>query len=135
MIKPVVFSPIEIRLADHLAATLADRDIEVPVINELPARDRPISYVLILRIGGSRSNLITDTPRVVFECVGAYGAAAAELAAIVRALIDAAAPGYVGDIWVDKVRDLGMAYSPDPDTNQARYVITKELHAKGTALT
>lgn len=135
MIEPVVFASVEVALADYLTAALADRDIEGPVVNGVPDRTRLTRYVLIVRIGGAVSNLITDTPRIVAECVDQYGTAAAELAVIVRALIGAAAPGYIGGIWVDKVRDLGMIFSPDPDTNLPRYVITTELHAKGAAMT
>lgn len=135
MIEPVLFPVIEVALADWLAAALGDRDIEVPVLNEVPTPTQLSTYVLILRIGGARSNLLTDTARIVAECCDRYGQAAAELAGIVRALLDAAAPGYVGDIWVDRVRDLGMVYSPDPDTHMPRYLLTKELHVQGTALT
>lgn len=132
--KPVVFAPVEVAVVDYLTAALAARDIAGPVCNETPDRTQLGRYVLVLRIGGAVSNLITDTPRIAIECVDRYGAAAAELASIVRAVIDAAAPGLVGGLWVDYVRDLGMNYSPDPDTNMPRYVITKELHVKGVAL-
>lgn len=135
MIEPVVFAAAESALADHLAARLAERDVEVAVLNELPATSTAGRYVLIARIGGGLSNLITDTVRVVIECVDEYGSAAAELAGLVRALVDAAAPGYLGAVWVDQIRDLGMSYSPDPDTNAPRYLIHKELLIKGGALT
>lgn len=132
--KPVVFAPVEVAVADYLTTALAAREIAGPVVNETPDRTRLGRYVLVLRIGGAVSNLITDTPRIAIECVDRYGTAAAELASIVRALIDAAAPGHIGGVWVDRVRDLGMTYSPDPDTNMPRYVLTKELHIKGVAL-
>lgn len=135
MIKPVVFAAVEIALADYLVTGLAERDVEVAVVNELPAANQLTRYVLVLRIGGGLSNLITDSPRVTIECVAEYGSAAAELAGLVRALVDAAAPGYLGAVWVDQIRDLGMSYSPDPDTNAPRYLIQKELLLKGAALT
>lgn len=133
MSTPVAFSPVEVALADHLAAALAARDIDVAVLNGVP-HTRPSRYVLIVRIGGSQSNLITDTPRIVAECCDQYGSAAAELAKVVRALIGAAAPGYISGLWVDLVRDLGVVFSPDPDTNLPRYLVTKELHVTGTVL-
>lgn len=134
MIEPVLFAPAEVAVADYLTTVLAAREIDGPVVNGTPDRIRLGRYVLVVRIGGAVSNLITDTPRIAIECVDTYGTRAAELASIVRALIDAAAPGYVGGLWVDRIRDLGMTYSPDPDTNTPRYVLTKELHIKGAAL-
>lgn len=134
MIDPVRFAPAEVALADYLTTVLADRDVDGPVVNEVPDRTQWSRYVLVLRIGGAKANLITDTPRLMVECVDQYGSAAAELAAVVRALIDAAAPGLVGGVWVDRIRDLGMTYSPDPDTNLPRYLLTKELHTKGAVL-
>jgi hypothetical protein len=134
MTTPVVFEPIEIALADWLTTALAARDITVPVVNAVPNNPRPPSYVLVLRPGGAQSNLITDQPRIIAEAVAEYGSAAADLAKVVRALISAAAPGYISDIWIDSVRDLGMTFSPDPDTNAPRYLINKELYVRGEQL-
>lgn len=135
MSAPIAFSPIEIALADHLAAALAGRGITVPVRNAVPRTGRPARYVLVLHPGGAQANIVTDLPRVVVEVVAESGTAAAELAKVVRALVTATAPGYVGDIWVDKARHVSFAYSPDPDTNAPRYLITTELWCQGAALT
>lgn len=125
---PVAFGPVEVALADHLGTLL-----DVPVFNGVP-HARPPSYVLVLRVGGAQSNLITDRPRIVTECCAQNGTAAADLASTVRAYIGAIAPGYIGDIWVDKTVDVGMVFSPDPDTNQPRYLVTAELHVRGAIL-
>ncbi|MFG1794133.1 hypothetical protein [Nocardia sp. NPDC049149] len=135
MSTPVVFSPLTVALADHLADALADRGITVPVRNAVPRTGRPPRYLLVLQPGGALANRITDRPRIVIEVVDESGSAAAELAAIVRALVHAAAPGYVADIWVDKVIDIGLAYSADPDTNAPRCLVTNELWCRGTVLT
>lgn len=131
--KPVVFGATEMALAGHLSAALAARGITIPVVNGVP-HERPPRYVLVVRIGGSQSNLITDRPRIVAEVCDTHGPDAADLAAIVRALIGAIAPGWIGDIWVDKVVDLGLVFSPDPDTNDPRYLVTAELHVTGAAM-
>lgn len=132
---PVAFEPIEEALADHLAAALADRGITVPVYNAVPRTGRPSRYLLVLAPGGSTANIVTDRPRVVVEVVDEYGSAAAQLAKTVRSLVTAVAPGYVGDIWVDRAIDMGRRFSPDPDTNAPRYLITAELWCRGAALT
>ena len=124
MTMPVAFSPIEEALADWYVTALDARDITVPVFNSVPRTGRPPRYLLVLHPGGSLANRITDRPRVVTEVVDEYGTAAAELAKVVRALINSAAPGYIGDIWVDKATDLGQRFSQDPDTNAPRYLIT-----------
>lgn len=129
----VIFADIETALADHLAGELAERDVNVPVVIGVPAQ-RPTRFVRLVRVGGTRSNLITDRPRVVAECWDTTGTGAADLAALVRALITGLAPGYVSDIWVDKVIDMGISFSPDPDTNLPRYLVPAELHVTGTAL-
>ncbi|MGI5223061.1 hypothetical protein [Nocardia sp. CA-290969] len=131
---PVVFGLIEVALVDYLAAALTARGETVPVYNNVP-RERPPEYVLALRVGGAQSNLVMDRPRIVAECCAEVGVRAAELGALVRALITATAPGWVGEIWVDRVVDLGLVYSPDPGTNLPRYLVTAELHVMGAALT
>lgn len=134
MTTPVVFAPIVTALADHLAAKLAERGENVAVLNSVPRTGRPSRYVLVLQPGGSQANMITDRPRPVIEVVDEYGTAAASLASVVRALVAATAPGYVGAIWVDKTVHISMSFSPDPDTNAPRYLIATELWCRGTAL-
>lgn len=131
----VAFGQIEVAVADHLAAQLAGRGVTVPVLNAVPRTARPPSYVLVLRPGGSQHNLVTDRPRLVTEVVAETGTAAGELAAVVRALLGGIAPGRVASVWIDRVRNAGLAFSPDPDTNAPRYLITTELWQRGNALT
>jgi hypothetical protein len=133
MSTPIAFDDIEVALADHLASELAARGISAPVRIEVPAT-RPAEFVRLTRVGGSRSNLITDRPRIVAECWSELGIAAAALASTVRALINAVAPGYAGAVWVDRVVDVGMSFLPDPDTGIPRYVVTAELHIRGHTL-
>jgi len=131
---PVVFAPIVIALADHLAAQLVARGIPVPVVNSVPRTNRPPRYVLVLQPGGGQANLKTDQPRTVIEVVDESGIAAADLTSVVRALVTAVAPGYVGEIWVDRTRHISQVYSPDPDTNAPRFLITTELWCAGKPL-
>lgn len=130
----VIFDDIEVALADHLYTALEARDVDVPVVIGVPSV-RPKRFVRLVRVGGSQSNLVTDRPRIAAECWDTTGVGAAELAALVRAIFSGMAPGYVSGIWIDKVIDLGMSYSADPDTNLPRYVVPAELHVLGAALT
>lgn len=130
----VIFADIEVALADHLNSVLDDRGAAAPVVIGVPAQ-RPKRFVRLVRVGGSQSNLITDRPRIAAECWDTSGVGAAELAALVRAIFSGMAPGYVSGVWVDRVVDLGMSYSPDPDTGLPRYVVPAELHVLGAALT
>lgn len=133
MMEPIAFDDIEVAFADYLASMLSDHGEDIPVLLAVPA-ERPTRFVRLVRVGGSTSNLITDRPRVVFECWDTLGVNAAALARIVRALVGACAPGFVGSVWVDKSRDLGVVYSPDPDTGIPRYLVTAELYVTGKAL-
>lgn len=144
MITPVVFGPVEMALVNYLTAAFTARDIDVPVVNEVP-RQRPTSYVLVLRPGGAQANRVRDRATIVTETCDPWAPRAAQTAGIVRALLEAVAPGWiegftvgaltVDRIWIDRVTDRGLAYSPDPDTHQPRYLGTKELYVAGTALT
>lgn len=134
MTQPVSFGVVEMALADHLSAKLAERSDTARVVNEVP-HERPSRYVLVMRIGGGEANLVTDRPRIVAECCDPYGPAAAALADVVRALIKTAAPGWVGGMWIDKASISSVAYSPDPATNSPRYLVYAELLTRGAILT
>jgi hypothetical protein len=130
---PILFADIEAPLADRMGTDLLAQGDTAPVVIGVPD-PRPSRFVRLVRVGGSQSNLVTDRPRIVFECWSTVGVDAAALAALVRALVNALAPGYVGAVWVDRVIDIGVAYSPDPQTGTPRYLVTAELHVRGAAL-
>lgn len=128
---PIVFGDLEVALADHLTTALAERDADAPVFNAVPAQ-RPKRFVRLAHVGGTQSNLITDRPRIVAECWDTVGVYASDLARLVRALITSVAPGYIGGIWVDKVIDMGVSFSPIGDL--PRYLVVGEFHVAGTVL-
>ncbi|NEW49334.1 hypothetical protein GV792_04660 [Nocardia cyriacigeorgica] len=131
--KPVAFDPVEIHLADHLAAKLTTHGLTVPVVLAVPGQ-RPPQFVRLVRVGGSQITAVTDRARIIAECWAATGAAAADLARLVRAEITAAAPGKVGPVWVERAVDVGLAFIPDPGTNLPRYLVTSELYTRGDEL-
>ncbi|MBF6459804.1 hypothetical protein IU433_12230 [Nocardia puris] len=134
MTQPIVFPAIEIPLIDHLAAGYAAHGIDLPVVGEVPAQ-RPARFVRVGRIGGPLANLGTDNPRIAVEYWAELGTAAAELAAIGRALVGAVGGTAVGEMWVDRVVDRGLSYLPDEATRTPRYVSYHELWVPGLPLT
>lgn len=129
----VVFGDIEVALADHLAAVLAERNADAPVFVKVPTV-RPTRYVRVRRVGGPQINRETDKPRVVFECCDALGTDAHDLAALVRGLIKAATPGYIGALWVSDIIDPTLSEDADPVTGSPRYLVTTELLVTGTVV-
>lgn len=85
------------------------------------------------REGRRGAQVIFDHPRVVFECTDDAGNAA-DLAALVRSIVNAAAPGYIGDVWCDHIEDAGMENDTDPVTAAPRYTIVTDLIVRGTVL-
>ncbi|WP_141808245.1 hypothetical protein [Nocardia bhagyanarayanae] len=78
-------------------------------------------------------NLILDRPRMVLECYD-DGGAAATLAGIVRAILAAASPGYLGTVWCDHIDDVGVENDTDPATSAPRQIITADLYVRGSVL-
>ncbi len=70
---------------------------------------------------------------MVFECTDDAGGAA-ELAAKVRGIVNAAAPGYIGTVWCDYVEDVGEENDTDPVTAAPRYTIVTDLIVRGKVL-
>lgn len=132
--QPTIFPSLAVPLAEHLRAGLAARGVNIPVVVNVPST-RPPKFVRIRRIGGGDLNLRTDEARMVAECWETTGALSESLAAIVRALLVASAPGYVGSVWLDRARCVGFTDSPDPGTNLPRHLVTVELLAAGVPLT
>ncbi|SUA47502.1 Uncharacterised protein [Nocardia africana] len=85
------------------------------------------------REGRRGAYLILDRPRVVFECTDDAGGAA-ELAAKVHDIVNAAAPGDIGTVWCDHVEDAGEENDTDPVTAAPRYTIVTDLIVRGTVL-
>lgn len=134
MAAPVAFPDAEAAIITHVRDQLAALGTPVPVSGRVP-NPVPARHVRIVRTGGLRRDLITDRARLTFECRDSSGApGAVELARLVRAIVTNA-PGYMGGAWVDVAAEVGgPAFSPDPDTGTARYLLTVELHMRGSEL-
>ena len=132
MAEVIVFPDAEQVLCDWLEPALAARGTAVPVTTRVPS-PRPARFVRVIRTGGVRATLVTDAPQVTVESFAGTEAAAAALAQLCRALLNAA-PGQVAAAVVYKVVELaGPQNLPDPLTDQIRYTQTFEIHLRGAA--
>lgn len=130
----VAFPDAEAAVIAHVRDQLAVLGALVPVSGKVP-NPVPTRHVRVVRTGGLRRDLATDRARLTFECRDSAGEpGAVELARLVRAIVTQA-PGYMGGVWVDFAAEVGgPASSPDPDTGTPRYLLTVELHIRGSEL-
>jgi hypothetical protein len=128
----IMFPDAELVMCDWLRSALLARGYNVPVATAVPAT-RPPSFVRLMRTGGARHTLVSDAAQITVECFAVKESAAANLAAICRALIHST-PGQVPAVMVYRVEELGGPQNlPDPSTTQYRYTQTFEVHLRGTA--
>ncbi|WP_054815423.1 hypothetical protein [Nocardia arizonensis] len=140
----IVFPDIEQTLVAYLSTQLAAASDTAEVVTQVPS-PRPARMVRVVRDDRKRrqdvedregrrgAHLILDRPRVVVECTDDAGAAG-DLVALVRAVLTAAAPGYLGDVWCDYVEDVGIENDTDPATDAPRQVLTVDLIVRGQIL-
>ncbi|MGX1804690.1 hypothetical protein ACWIGI_03170 [Nocardia sp. NPDC055321] len=144
MTEQIYFADVVGILAVHLRAQLLELSDPAAVVTKVfeprPARmvqitrnDRKARVDIEDREGRRGAHLILDRPRIVFECTDDAGNAA-ELAALVRSIVNAAAPGYIGPVWCDHIEDAGMENDTDPVTAAPRYTIVTDLIVRGTVL-
>ncbi|MFF3221715.1 hypothetical protein ACFYV7_02870 [Nocardia suismassiliense] len=143
MTERIVYPDIEKTLVDYLTAQLTAVSDTAKVVTRIP-EPRPARMVRVKRNdrilrqdvedreGRRGPNLILDRPRVVLECTDDAGAAA-DLAGRVRAILSAAAPGYLGTVWCDYIEDVGMENDTDPATAAPRHAIIADLIVRGKA--
>ena len=124
MTEVIVFPSVQATLVAALKAVLT-----VPVSTKVPAQ-RPASFVRLVRVGGSRPNLVTDRSIVTFECWAADEPAAERLGALTSAHVYALAPD-----TVRRVKEAaGLQSFPDPLSETPRYQFTLQIDTRGAAL-
>ncbi|WP_306363115.1 hypothetical protein [Nocardia sp. CC227C] len=144
MSERIEFSDIESCLVDFLTDQLAALPDTAQVVTTVPdpkparmvrvaRNDRKPRLDVEDREGRRGAHLILDRPRVVFECTDDAGGAA-ELAALVRGMVNAAAPGYIGPAWCDHIEDAGLENDTDPVTAAPRYTLVTDLIVRGRVL-
>jgi len=97
-----------------------------------PRRDR---FVVVPRVGGPVRNLVVDEPTIGVECWAGTPVQAFALARLVRGLLRALPGQTVGGVPFYSYNEFtGPTNLPDPETTQARYVLTAALTVRGAAL-
>jgi hypothetical protein len=127
-------APEPVFFADAEAAwrTYLDGLVDVPVSVHVP-NPRPDSFVRVIRTGGPRANVVVDDVQLTFECWAGTTVAAAALASVVRAHVNAAQGTHVGGVWCGHVREMGGPGNlPDPSTDQYRYSWSVMAAMRGT---
>lgn len=127
--EPILFPDIEELVVIYLASKLS-----VPVGTKIP-QDRPSSFVVCRRTGGTRRNLVIDRASIQFHCWADTDANALALAQLTRAYIFAILGEHVnGSYFYDMEESAGPGDLPDGVSNQSRYVFTFALSVRGVAL-
>ena len=129
----ILFPDAALTVVTYLAAELTARSDTAVVRTRVPDI-RPTRLVRVERVGGVRTNLVTDSAIIAVECWAASESAAAELGQLVRALIFAAEGTTQSGAVIYKVTEVGgLAHLPDVDTEHERYVFTAQIGLRGTA--
>lgn len=109
----------------------------VPVMGK--ARDKlPDTWVRVVRVGGTKRNIVTDYPMVTCECWGMSEVEAEVLAMQVSDILESSPGEFVmyplGDdtvaqAWICDYNEIGgPASNPDPDyPKRGRWTLTVEL--------
>ncbi|WP_166140845.1 hypothetical protein [Nocardioides ochotonae] len=129
MAEAIVFPDPEALLVTHLRDALGVR-----VVTRVP-NPRPDRFVRVVRVGGNRRNLVTDSAMVVVEAWAPDDVAASELARLARAYVGALEGETVGGAFTRRVTEVaGPQNLPDPTSATPRYVFTVALDLRGDAL-
>ncbi|MFI9506958.1 hypothetical protein [Nocardia sp. NPDC052566] len=144
MTERIVFPDIEKTLVEFLTTELTTLHDTAKVVTKVPD-PRPARMVRVVRNdrrirmdredreGRRGASLAMDRPRVVFECSDDSGSGA-ELLALVRAIVTAAAPGYLGTVWCDYIEDAGEDNITETATAAPRHAFIADMIVRGKVL-
>lgn len=130
MSKPLVRFPDAVFVViEYLRGSL-----KVPVYSRVP-ESRPREFIRVQRLGGVRSSLVTDRPRIDIECWSDSEENAEALVSEARAYVLAMA-GKRGDTTVYRVSEVsGPQWLPDTTSGQPRYAFAVEFSTRGLPMT
>lgn len=115
------------------AVTAMDPKIAVPVGGRVPAAAD--SFVRVQRTGGGDGSRVSDLPQLTFECYAGDDAAAAQLANLVRATLQALAGTTTAGVTCYRVNAASVSDRPDPRTpDLSRYAFTAEIHLRSAIM-
>lgn len=96
---------------------------------------RPPRFVTIERVGGIQNTIVTDQAMLSVQAWAQRADDAYSIAAMVRALIGRMAGHKWLDCLVYRVDEVGgVQHSPDPVSDQERYIFTVQLLVRGYAV-
>ena len=87
-------------------------------------RDRPVSFIIVLRTGGGHREIVMERPSFAIDCWAKTRRGAEELARSVQDAMQAM-PEAVDNVFGCTVDSVYR--NPDPDTGTPRYSITLQL--------
>jgi hypothetical protein len=121
----ITFGDIEDALRVYLNGELTvDAYVSIPP-------SRPDSFVSIVRNGGIKRDLVTDSATVTFDAWAQTPSAAHDLAQEVRAAVHDLPGSVIGQMTVYRVQEFGgPANLPDPVSNQPRYTLTLSIDVR-----
>lgn len=125
---PILFPNVEALLVGHF-----DDLLDIRVANAIPD-PRPAEFLRIVRTGGPRTGVRTDSAQVTFEYWADTLYNASEGARLVRAHVNALAGRRIDGVQVNRVQEFsGPSELPDP-SGQPRYSWTVQIDVRGTAI-
>lgn len=131
---PIIFPDIEDLLVEFLGGELSRFGAPTSVSVDVPI-SRPDEFVIVPRVGGIRQTIVTDAALIGFEIWAQRDARALRLGQLVRGLIHTLPGQMVSGNAFYRVNEVGgLMLFPDPDSQQARYVFTAEIHVRGHQL-
>lgn len=123
----IIFPDVEQITCEYLTTLL-----EVPCVTRIPT-ERPESFVIVRRIGGTRQTVVTDAAELILEAFAATDADAHDLAQLARAWTLAMAGTTQGTTAVYRVDEIsGPENLPDPVSEQPRYTLAVQVAVRGT---
>lgn len=133
MVEVIEFPDAESVVVQFLKTEYTARGVTGGVGTKLPKNhSNADAFTRVSRVGGDARDLVTDSARILVECFGPNTVAASDRAKITRALLLASAR--LTDVVTRATDGGGVAFLPDPDTNQARYQFVVTLDLRGVAI-
>lgn len=105
----------------------------VRFVTVVPDDPRPDRFVRAIRTGGFRRDRVTDVARITYECWNTNKAQAERDAQTLRVALDSLPGATLAGAKVHRVNEVAApSDSPDAQTGHPRYVMSFELHMRGT---
>lgn len=113
--------------AEMAAVALLREKLGVPAFIT-PPREAPVTYIRIVRLGGTMRNIVTDSALIGVNCYSQERNIAARLANDARTILQGSQGTVHGGAGIRFWREVsGPVNFPQPDVDRVRYQVTGEL--------